>query len=144
MNLSYNGIKSMPDDFVEYYPVIETLDISFNRLVEFPIQLKTLWRLKNLYIEGNNIQEIPTFVGKLDIQTLGFDYARYVNRKTEIGSSKGSKLIDLKVLREAIKSAKRKDRHCVQLEDYIEHYSRYHNNVDDMCNLGHIIFEAIE
>ena len=67
INLSHNQMSSFPKELVHVSDIIE-VNISFNRFDRVPQDLERYTSLERLFIQGNEITELPSFIGSLPLK----------------------------------------------------------------------------
>ncbi|XP_029018719.1 leucine-rich repeat-containing G-protein coupled receptor 5-like [Betta splendens] len=96
LHLNNNGIVSMGTKCFQGLQSLETLDLNHNSLLEFPMSIRSLTRLKELGFHSNNIQTIPehAFTGNPALTTIFF----YNNPIQFVGRSAFQNLPELRTL----------------------------------------------
>lgn len=80
INLSHNRVDSLPRKFVESFPRLKKLDLSFNEFRELPSNLEWASCLEELNIEGNKFWTLPTWTINLinnKLTKLYFEWSLY-------------------------------------------------------------------
>uniref|UniRef100_A0A3B1J265 Leucine rich repeat containing G protein-coupled receptor 6 n=1 Tax=Astyanax mexicanus TaxID=7994 RepID=A0A3B1J265_ASTMX len=74
LHLHNNQIRTLGQNSFEGLRSLETLELNFNTLQEFPVAIRTLAKLQELGFHNNNIKAIPerAFVGNPLLQTIHF------------------------------------------------------------------------
>ncbi|MEQ2288296.1 Leucine-rich repeat-containing G-protein coupled receptor 5 [Ameca splendens] len=96
LHLNNNRIVSMGTNCFHGLHSLETLDLNYNSLVEFPTAIRSLSHLKELGFHSNNIQSIPehAFTGNPSLISLFF----YDNPIQFVGRSAFQNLPELRTL----------------------------------------------
>ncbi|KAK7896772.1 hypothetical protein WMY93_022097 [Mugilogobius chulae] len=95
-HLNNNRIVSMGTNCFHGLHSLETLDLNYNSLMEFPVAIRSLQHLKELGFHSNNIQSIPehAFTGNPSLMTIFF----YDNPIQSVGRSAFQNLPELRTL----------------------------------------------
>uniref|UniRef100_UPI003AAB514D leucine-rich repeat-containing G-protein coupled receptor 5-like n=1 Tax=Centroberyx gerrardi TaxID=166262 RepID=UPI003AAB514D len=95
-HLNNNRIVSMGTSCFHGLHSLETLDLNYNSLVEFPMAIRSLSHLKELGFHSNSIQSIPehAFTGNPSLLTIFF----YDNPIQSVGRSAFQNLPELRTL----------------------------------------------
>ncbi|KER24070.1 hypothetical protein T265_14500, partial [Opisthorchis viverrini] len=86
LDLSYNRITKLPEDFCELAN-LEDLDLTSNWLKELPVSIGKLTRLVKLNLEFNHITHLPKSIGELEnLRVLNLDANRLTRIPCAIGN----------------------------------------------------------
>ena len=76
LNVSHNKLDEFPLELKQLSGVLRSLDLSWNKFVRLPYEIGTFTVLKNLNIDHNNLSHLPMEMGnlvKLEILTATFN-----------------------------------------------------------------------
>ncbi|TGZ63877.1 hypothetical protein CRM22_006678 [Opisthorchis felineus] len=86
LDLSYNRITKLPEDFCELAN-LEDLDLTSNWLKELPVSIGKLTRLVKLNLEFNHITYLPKSIGEMEnLRVLNLDANRLTRLPCAIGN----------------------------------------------------------